>query len=85
MWLTFTNAFDVFTSSALNVNSSGLSLTITSLPPSGAFGFRTLNVPVPRRGAPTSSARSLSTLNDFPQAVRETFSALLTQILHNIL
>ena len=62
MWLTFINAFEVFTSSAFNVNSSGLSLTITSELPSGTFGFRTWNVPVPRRSAPTSRARSLSTL-----------------------
>ena len=57
MLSTCIRAFDVPCSSALDVNSSGLSLTITSEPPSGAFGFRTLNVPVPRRSAPTSRAR----------------------------
>ena len=64
MWLTFTKAFNVSTSSALNVNSSEFSLTITSGHPSGTFGFRTLNVPVPlpRFKYPTSRARSLSTL-----------------------
>ena len=44
MLSTLVNAFKVLTSRALNVNSSGLSLTITSEPSSGAFGLRTVKV-----------------------------------------
>ena len=39
------NVFNVPTSSAHNVDSSELSLTVTSGHPSGTVGFRTLNVP----------------------------------------
>ena len=64
MWLTSMYAFVVFTSSALNVSTSGLSLIVTSDPPSpsGTLGFRTLRVPVPQCNSPTSNARFLSTL-----------------------
>ena len=41
IWSTSINAFELSTSSALNVNSSGLSLTVTSDHPSGTLGFRT--------------------------------------------
>ena len=47
MWSTFTKAFDVSTSSALNVNSSEFSLTITSGHPSSTFGFRLEMFPCP--------------------------------------
>ena len=60
VWLTVTNTFNVPTSSALNVNSSEFSLTVTSRHPSGTFGFRTFDVPVPRFRYQTSRARSLS-------------------------
>ena len=74
MWLTSVCAFEVFTSSAHNVSSSGLSLIVTSEPPSGAFGFRT----------PTSKARLFIHPDEVSQAVREIFPASFAEVCHNV-
>ena len=61
VWLTFTTAFDVSTSSALNVNSSEFSLTITSGHPSGTCGFVLEMFPCPGSSIQHQRPRSLST------------------------
>ena len=69
MWLTY--VFNVPTSSARSVNSSGLSLTVTSGRPYEPFGLRTLNFPTSRFRYPTSRARSLSIfMNSHKPSVR---------------
>ena len=60
MWSTSMCVFHVPTSSAQSVNSSGLSLTVTSGQPSDPFGLRTLKFPMPLLRYPTSRARWLS-------------------------
>ena len=54
MWSTLTYDFHVPTSSALSVNSSGLSVTVTFGYPSCPFGLRTLSDPTPSLRCPTS-------------------------------
>ena len=73
MLLTFTNAFEVFTSSAFSVKSSGLSLAITSEPLPELSASELEVFPFP--GVPLQHPGSA-------QAVRGAFSALFTQILH---
>ena len=63
----------------------GLSLIVTSEPPSGVFGFRSLDVPVPRRNCPNIQGAFIGSLNEFTQAVRETFSASHAEVRHDVL
>ena len=76
--------FNEPTSSARSVNSSGLSLTVTSGRPSGTFGLRTLNFPMPWLKYPTSRARWLSVFMN-SQPLREALPAPHTEVCHNVL
>ena len=69
-------------SPARSVNSSELSLTVTSGHPSGTLGLRTLNFPMPWLRYPTSRARWLSFF--FSQPLREALPAPHTEVCHDV-
>ena len=70
-WLTLIYLFNVPTSFARSVNSSGLYLTVTFGHRSGTFVLCALNFPMPWHRYPTSSARWLSIfMNSLSRCVR---------------
>ena len=80
------SVFNVPTSSALNVNSSEFSLTVTPGHPSGTFGFRTLKCPHALvHLSNLKGARSLSFfMNSLKPSVR-LFLPPLTEVCHDVL
>ena len=84
-WSTLMYVFHVPTSSARCVNSSGLSLTVTSGHLSATLGVRILNFSMPWLKYPTSRARWLSIFMNSLSPCVMPFPALLTEVCHNVL
>ena len=85
MWSTLIYDFHVPTSSAQSVNSSGLSLTITSGYPSDPFGFRTFKCLQALVQVSHVKSTRVFGLCEISQPVRETFPALLTEVRRDVL
>ena len=77
--------FNVPTSSALSVNSSELSLTVTSGHPSGSFGFRIFKCSHAPVQVSNLKGTLIVNLYEFSQTFRETFSAPLTEVCYDVL
>ena len=77
--------FTVPTSSALSVNSSGLSLTVTSGYPSDPFGFRIKKISLALVQVSYLKGSMVVNLYEFSQPIREPFRPPLTEVRHDVL